>query len=215
MIFLKKTTDFSGSVEQLAVSDRQFGTNPTNATIANPVQVSNGPTKLPDYIKNSQEYKNFIAITGVQARVQEIANKLGVTADDLYLVFYKESKFDSTVKNSIGAVGLIQFIPGTAASLGVTTEQLQTMGPLKQLDYVEKYFGGGSRKFKNAYDLYLYTFFPAAVGKPASSIIETSNQSASIISRQNPAIARAAGKIPGDPLTVNDFYIYVQKALIG
>ena len=215
MIFLKKTTDFSGSVEQLAASDRQFEENPGNATVTNPVQVSDGPVKLPDYIKNSQEYKNFIAIPGVQARVQDIATKLGVTSDDLYLVFYKESRFDSTVKNSIGAVGLIQFIPKTAASLGVTTEQLQTMGPLKQLDYVEKYFGGGSRKFKNAYDLYLYTFFPAAVGKPASFVIETSNQSASIISTQNPAIARAAGKRPGDPLTVNDFYIYVQKALIG
>ena len=30
MIFLKKTTDFSGSVEQLAVSNRQFGENSTN-----------------------------------------------------------------------------------------------------------------------------------------------------------------------------------------
>lgn len=213
MIFLKYKGDFVGSVKKLTNTSTEFGVNPNNLIVNNPVQAATGPTTLPDYIKNSEGYKNFIATTGVPERVQQIATKLGVTADDLYIVFYKESKFNSSVKNSIGAVGLIQFLPKTAAGLGVTTDQLQTMGPLKQLDYVEKYFGNNT--FRNAYDLYLYVFFPAAVGKPLSSLIESKNQSAGIISRQNPAIATAAGKRPGDPLTVNDFYIYVQKSLLG
>ena len=149
-------------------------------------------------------------------KVRDISTVLGVDPNWLMHVMWSESRLNAQAINPItGATGLIQFMPNTAKGLGTSIEALKNMSAIEQLDYVEKYFGGGSRKFKNAYDLYLYTFFPAAVGKPASFVIETSNQSASIISTQNPAIARAAGKRPGDPLTVNDFYIYVQKALIG
>jgi hypothetical protein len=59
----------------------------------------------------------------------------------------------------------------------------------------------------------MQTFFPLALGKPANFVIETSKQNATLISEQNPGIARAAGKKPGDPLTVSDFYKYVSSLL--
>ena len=216
MIFLKRADEFKGSVTELVDTGAEFTVNPNNIVVTNPVTVPTGPINLPDSIKNSSGFRSFIAIPGVQQRVQQIATKLGVKPEDLYFVFYKETigSFDPAKQNSTSkAVGLIQFIPDTAAKLGVTTEQLKTMGAVKQLDYVEKYFG--SKKFKNAYDLYLYVFFPLGVGKPSSFVLQNQNQSAQLISTQNPAIARAAGKKPGDPLTVNDFYIYVKNSLTG
>jgi len=214
MIFLKYKSDFKGSIKRLTNFNAQFGVSPNNIT--NPVDISTGPINLPNNIKNSAAFKQFIAIPGVAQRVQQLATKLGVKSEDLYLIFYKETAgtFNPAIQNKKSkAVGLIQFVPDTAARLGVTTDQLKTMGAVKQLDYIEKYFG--NRKFNNAYDLYLFVFFPLGVGKPSSFILQSKNQSAQLISSQNPTIATSAGKRPGDPLTVNDFYIYVKKSLIG
>jgi len=214
MIFLKRVDEFKGSVTKLVNTGAEFTVNPNNIVVTNPVQVPTGPINLPDSIKNSSEFRSFIAIPGVEQRVQQIATKLGVKPEDLYFVFYQESKFRYEIQNRDSkAVGLIQFIPSTAAILGTTTEQLKTMGAVKQLDYVEKYFG--NRKFKNAYDLYLFVFFPLGLGKPSSFVLQNKNQSAQLISTQNKGIAIAAGKKPGDPLTVNDFYIYVKNSLTG
>ena len=47
--------------------------------------------------------------------------------------------FDSSKRNSIGAVGLIQFMPDTAKLLGTTTAKLRAMSAVEQLDYVEKH----------------------------------------------------------------------------
>jgi hypothetical protein len=56
MIFLKKTTDFSGSVEQLAVSDRQFGDNPTNQNVSIPTQNTNFVGSNSQAKKVAEEY---------------------------------------------------------------------------------------------------------------------------------------------------------------
>jgi len=42
-------------------------------------------------------------------------------------------------------------------------------------------------------------------------VLQFGNLSAASISQNNPAIARAAGKTPGQPLTVADFKIYVNS----
>ena len=46
MIFLKKTTDFSGSVERLAASDTQFGVNPTNVPSNTVGQANSGDINI-------------------------------------------------------------------------------------------------------------------------------------------------------------------------
>lgn len=174
-----------------------------------------GPTYLPASVKSSSNFQTFISQPGVKQKVESIATELGVKPDDLYIIFKAETAgtFDPSIKNSIGAVGLIQFLPDTAKGLGTTTDALQKMSALQQLDYVRKYFINRKGQYKNAYDLYLQAFFPLALGKPADFVIQTSKQSAELISSKNPGIAKAAGKKPGDPLTVADFYKYVASLL--
>lgn len=70
-----------------------------------------------------------------------------------------------------GAVGLIQFMPSTAATLGTSTSQLASMTNVQQLEWVDKYIGYtmgylGISSIKDYDDLYLLIFYPVAIGKP-------------------------------------------------
>lgn len=209
MIYAKNQNDFKASkIEKL--KDSPIGLNFSEST-----GVSYGSTYLPASVKSSSNFQTFISQAGVKQKVESIAAELGVTPDDLYIIFKAETAgtFDPAIKNSIGAVGLIQFIPDTAKGLGTTTAALQKMSALEQLDYVRKFFIGRKGQYKNAYDLYMQAFYPVALGKPANFVIQSSKQSAELISKQNPGIAKAAGKNPGDPLTVADFYKYVSSLL--
>ncbi len=78
----------------------------------------------------SQEFYN---------KVVQIANRLNCSADDLMALMNSESGLKHTEVNSIGASGLIQFLPKTAKGLGTTTEDLKAMTPEEQLVYVEKH----------------------------------------------------------------------------
>lgn len=70
-----------------------------------------------------------------------------------------------------GATGLIQFMPATAVKLGTTTAELKQMTALEQLVYVEKYFKSFTGKMKTPTDVYMATFMPAFVGKPADFVL--------------------------------------------
>lgn len=206
MIYAKNQNDFNAAkIEQLKESGGLRFSESTG--------VSYGSTYLPASVKSSSNFQTFISQAGVKQKVESIAAELGVTPDDLYIIFKAESGFNHKIENSIGAVGLIQFLPSTAKGLGTTTTALKNMTALEQLDYVRKYFIGRKGQYKNAYDLYMQTFYPLALGKPANFVIQSSKETAELISKQNPAIARAAGKNPGDPLTVADFYKYVSSLL--
>ena len=50
-------------------------------------------------------------------KVVEISKKLQIEPDDLMAVMAFESGIDPTTTNSIGATGLIQFMPSTAKEL--------------------------------------------------------------------------------------------------
>jgi len=124
-----------------------------------------------------------------EAKLKLISQKLGIDPNWLTVVMNSESGMNPKAVNPTGgATGLIQFMPSTATSLGTTTTALKSMKASQQLDYVYKYFYPYRGKIKSAYDVYLVTFFPAAVGKPNSYTFETSNLKASTIAQQNPAI---------------------------
>ena len=93
---------------------------------------------------------------------------------------------DPLVRSVKRATGLIQFMPDTALSLGTTTKALYLMNAVDQLHYVYKYFKPWTGKIKSYFDLYLVTFFPAAIGKPDDFVIQTGTKSAAVIARQNP-----------------------------
>lgn len=121
------------------------------------------------------------------AKVKEIAAKLGINPDWLMIVMKMESGINPQAYNANGgATGLIQFMPSTAAGLGTSTGALIAMDNVAQLDYVYKYFKPYAGRLFSVTDLYMVTFFPVALGKPDSYILQTSTLHADTIARANP-----------------------------
>jgi hypothetical protein len=106
-------------------------------------------------------------------KVIDVSNQLGCDYVDLLacMAFETGRKFDPSLRNRIGATGLIQFIPSTAKSLGTTTDALGALTRTQQMDWVLKYFKAGPIKKLSKVsleDLYMAILWPAAVGKPLS-----------------------------------------------
>jgi hypothetical protein len=121
-------------------------------------------------------------------KVREVSNRLGIDPNWLMAIIYTESArtFSPSIQNSIGATGLIQFMPSTARGLGTTTTELKNMSAVEQLDYVEKYLNVYKNKLKSYTDTYFAIFFPLAIGKPDDWVLQSTGLSSSLIARQNP-----------------------------
>jgi hypothetical protein len=144
-----------------------------------------------------------------ERKVASIAAFLSVNPDWLMQVFYAESKLNPQAKNvqegRLIAAGILQF---TTAS-GFSPSSVLGMTALQQLDLVKQYFTPYRGKMKSYYDVYLVTFFPAAIGKSNSYVLETSRLSAALIAKQNPAVnINKDGKI-----TLAEFKEYVDKTV--
>lgn len=122
-------------------------------------------------------------------KVREVSTRLGINPNWLMAIMYWESgsTFSPSIQNSIGATGLIQFIPSTAKGLGTSTTALKNMSAVDQLDYVEKYLNAYKGKINSYVDTYFAVFFPLAIGKPDDWVVQGAGISASQIARQNPA----------------------------
>ncbi|MDR2541163.1 MAG: lytic transglycosylase domain-containing protein [Candidatus Peribacteria bacterium] len=134
-----------------------------------------------DNIPGTEEEKKAF-----KAKVEEISKELQINPNRLMLVMKKESGLKHAIVNKEGgATGLIQFMPTTAKNLGTSTEKLKQMTAVQQLEYVKKYYQKNAGNFKSYDDLRLYTFFPAAMGKPDDYVFETPTLSAQTIAKQN------------------------------
>ena len=82
------------------------------------------------------------------------------------IAFETGETFSASVLNGAGsgAIGLIQFMPKTAHSLGTSTSLLAKMSAVEQLDYVEKYFKPYCKKISTLDDMYMAILFPKTVG---------------------------------------------------
>jgi hypothetical protein len=136
-----------------------------------------------------------------EAKVKTIAEKLGINPNWIMVVMNNESGLNAQAVNKQSgdnsdpytrspyrATGLIQFMPTTAIWLGTSTQALYRMTNLEQLDYVYLYFKPYIGRLKSYFDLYMITFFPAAMGKPDDYVIQTSKVKASVIAKQNPSL---------------------------
>jgi hypothetical protein len=132
-------------------------------------------------------------------KVRDISARLLINPNWLMVVMYNESGLNAQAVNKqkgdpadpftrakSRATGLIQFMPRTAQALGTTTQALFSMSNVRQLDYVYQYYRPWAGRIKSYFDLYMITFFPAAVGKPDDYVLQTSGISASVIAAQNP-----------------------------
>jgi hypothetical protein len=139
--------------------------------------------------------------TAFEVKVKQIAAWLGINPNWLMVVMHNESGLNAQIVNyqtgdstnaytraAYRAVGLIQFMPVTAKWLGTSTQALYAMTNLQQLDYVYKYFKPYAGRIKSYYDLYMITFFPAAIGQGDDYIIQTATIPASVIAAQNPGM---------------------------
>ncbi|MFA6090403.1 MAG: transglycosylase SLT domain-containing protein [Candidatus Gracilibacteria bacterium] len=144
-----------------------------------------------------------------QSKLTEVCNNLGVKKEDMKIIMTAESRLNPKVVNhTSGATGLIQFMPKTALGLHTTVGALRKMTSIEQLDYVEKYFLPYKGKLNSPKDLYLATFYPAAIGKPEDFVMgsEPHGVSPEIIARQNSVVALGKSVI-----TVADFNDYVER----
>jgi hypothetical protein len=107
-------------------------------------------------------------------RVEQIAAGLGIDASWLMACMAWESgqTFSPSEVNGAGsgAVGLIQFMPQTAAALGTSTKDLAGMSAERQLEYVADYFRPWTGRLRNLGDLYGAILWPAMIGKPDSYV---------------------------------------------
>jgi hypothetical protein len=116
------------------------------------------------------------------ASIESLGNDLGV--DPMYLAntMYAESTLNPSEKNKAGsgAMGLIQFMPETAANLGTTTDELSRMTPVEQMEYVRRYFSadnlgaGRLRALRNdpsQHNVNMAVFLPSRIGKPVDTQI--------------------------------------------
>lgn len=86
------------------------------------------------------------------------------------MAFESSRTFSPYVRNAAGsgAIGLIQFMPSTAALLGTSIEALSAMTAIEQLAYVEAYFTPWRGKLKDLGDVYGAVLWPGMIGKPDS-----------------------------------------------
>jgi hypothetical protein len=106
-------------------------------------------------------------------RVLAIADGFG-WSDDLAsglmacMHFESGGTFSPTTVNAAGsgAIGLIQFMPATAAGLGTSSRALAQMSAVEQLDWVERYFRPYAHRIASLPDMYMAILLPSAIGKP-------------------------------------------------
>jgi hypothetical protein len=96
-------------------------------------------------------------------KAQQIAKDLGVSEKDLLTVigFETGDTFCSCAVNvNSRAVGLIQFLPSTAKSLGTTSKKLCDMSEIDQLDLVYEYLKPYKSKIHDLGSLYMAILCP-------------------------------------------------------
>ena len=134
-------------------------------------------------------------------KVVQISKNINCDPNDLMGIMNLETRgtFKPDKKNKkSGAIGLIQFMDGSASDLGTTRDALSKMTAEEQLDYVEKYFKMEikRRRVKGQIDgvtLYTLVFYPAWAQK---GLNETIASRGSNVYDDNPSLdANGDGRI--------------------
>lgn len=135
--------------------------------------------------------KGVCAVLRVAGQIPATQGRLSMSPSlelELAHIVERESRWLPSIQNSIGATGLIQFMPQTARDLGTTTAELKKMSRVEQSAYVKAYFDKVLGKVGPAArpgDLYIATFYPAAYHTPDSHVIA---EPGTIIWKQNPGL---------------------------
>ena len=152
-------------------------------------------------------------------KIQQVADKLDVPADWITMIMNTESGITHDIENGIGCVGFVQFCPNKSGStiktIGNQTLNVQDLktkiSPVDQLDWVYSYFAPYANKLTSFYDMYLFNFYPYAVGKPDDYIIgsQISMAAAKQIAAQNKALDVSGNGY----ITLKDYKKFVDKKI--
>jgi Transglycosylase SLT domain len=112
-------------------------------------------------------------------QVKAIATDLDVDPSWLMacMAFESGETFSPAIRNAAGsgAIGLIQFMPSTAAALGTTVEALGSLTAVQQLNFVWRYFSPWRNRMKNLGDVYGAILWPGMVGKTDGYVLFNKN----------------------------------------
>jgi hypothetical protein len=141
--------------------------------------------------------------------LDNLAREKNVPADSILSVMQIESGLGTNYapggRNGVTALnpgtqaaGLIQIMPSTARGMGYTTEQILQMSPGEQMCGPVTQFYRGVRMPANptTADLYLATFYPAAVGQSDEYVIGNHpGLSPQSVARANPTLRGPDGVV--------------------
>ena len=126
------------------------------------------------------------------AETYQIEKDYELPKGSLFSIMQAESGMNPAARNSIGAVGLIQFMPDTLAGEGynVTPNQAAAMSALEQLALVRNFYRkwhARNKRPKTPEEVYLLTFYPAAVGRADNFVLgsEVSAARVAVVAQQN------------------------------
>jgi len=172
-----------------------------------------GPVSVGNVSATGQELLNNPTF---KTKLKEISSAIGIDENSIIKLMQHESGLNSSVKNSIGCVGLIQFCPdskgGSTKRIGSQTYSLEDLRTNleTQMNVIKEFWMTGykSGKIKTPADLYIFNFFPIAAGKSNDFVLQTNGTSAQTIAKANPVFNKKLGKPVDTPLTVGDLNQY-------
>jgi len=172
-----------------------------------------GPVSVGNVSAKGQELLNNPTF---KTKLKEISSAIGIDENSIIKLMQHESGLNSSVKNSIGCVGLIQFCPdakaGSTKRIGSQTYSLEDLRTNleTQMNAIKEFWMAGykSGKIKTPTDLYIFNFFPIAAGKSNDFVLQTNGTSAQTIAKANPVFNKKLGKPVDTPLTVGDLNQY-------
>jgi hypothetical protein len=128
---LQEDTARGGTTRKIETTDKQRHTINTSVTCA-----MYRPSRRNDPVGAAQQNAEIAGL------VRRIAREEAVDENEFLALIYQESRFNPCAKSPVGATGLAQLMPGTAAELGVNEHN------------IEENLRGGARYYRQQLQLY-------------------------------------------------------------
>ena len=203
------------------IQNNVWTTNITSAAIPNysvgtkPGKNTSDSSLKTEAISASAKGKKILLDPIFKRRLKQLSEAIKINEASIIKLMTHESGLDSTIKNSIGCIGLIQLCPINGVQTKTVNGKTYTLEELRynleaQFDVIEDFWVKGYKagKITKPSDLYIYNFFPVAAGKPDSFVIQYKGLSATNVANSNLVFNRTLGKPKGTALTVGDLIKY-------
>lgn len=146
--------------------------------VSNAVSTITSPFSKPETHNKPLKSKSALAHDPeFLAKVDEVANKLGIQSQTLLRIMQHESKLNPQALSPSGnAAGLIQFMAPAASSLGTTVQKIHNMDAIQQMDLVYRYYKMiGVKPGMDVGDVYMLTFLPKYKNAPNNTVLGRKN----------------------------------------